>query len=45
MSHSRKQPSRVLGLIEKNKVEVLGYRAKRNRENGMTPIATPPEKI
>jgi hypothetical protein len=42
VSHSRRQPSRELGLIEKNKVELLaleqlGYRAIKNRENGTTP--------
>jgi hypothetical protein len=41
-SFSRRLPSQELGLIEKNKLELLafeqsGYRAIRNRENGMTP--------
>ena len=43
ISHLRKRPSRELGLVEKNIVELLaleqlGYRAIRNRENGMTPF-------
>ena len=43
-SHSRRRPSRELGLIEKNKVELLaleqlGYRAVKNRANGMTPLS------
>jgi hypothetical protein len=42
VSHSRRRPSRELGLIEKNKVkllalEQLGYRAVKNRANVMTP--------
>ena len=42
ITYSRIRVNREVGLIEKNKVEQLaleqmGYRAIRNRENGMTP--------
>ena len=42
ITYSSIRANREVGLIEKNKVEQLalkqlGYRAIRNRENGMTP--------